>query len=369
MAWEITPQGYIKTTAKITKSAILDYYGHELGFTDSRANQIIKVNRNIEELSKPETLKSFEGMPLTITHPKSKQVTKENYKDENVGNIQNVRVDGQYIVCDAIVKDESAIELLKDTEIRELSVGYEPSDIQEEGGKYYHRNIRANHVAIVAEGRAGSDCRLQDHRGKLMTIKDILALLKGKRINDSEGATLTADDINQMISALETALKELEGKDDEDSKAKAEELQKQIDELKAQLSKPTDEEPTDEKDARIAELVAENEALKTENQSLKAELEELKANQEKESTLNDAKARFPKVNLTDAKSARDVRVKVLVDSNVYTEQEAGKLTDAEIRAAYAAIQVANKPKSDFGKRILQDSKPTTKSASARLGGK
>ena len=59
MAWEITPQGYIKTTARITKGAVLQYYGHEIGLTDSRANQIINVHRTLEELSKPETLKSI----------------------------------------------------------------------------------------------------------------------------------------------------------------------------------------------------------------------------------------------------------------------------------------------------------------------
>ena len=220
MAWEITPQGYIKTVAKITKGAVLEYLGHEIGLTDSRVNKKIEVNRTIEELSKPETLKSFEGMPLTITHPDDKEVSADDWSQKSVGHIQNVRADGNYIICDAYIQDKNAIALLKDKDIRELSVGYEPADVQERGGKFYHENIRANHVAIVAEGRAGSDCRLQDSKQKrsgfaMKGIKGLLAFLKGKTLNDEGGAELTAEEIQELIASLELALSESE---DEDAK-------------------------------------------------------------------------------------------------------------------------------------------------------
>lgn len=375
MAWEITPQGYIKTVAKVTKGTVLEYFGHEIGLKDSRANKKIEVNRTIEELSKPETLRSFEGMPLTITHPDDKEVNASTWGDKAVGHIQNVRVDGNYIVCDAYIQDKDAIELLKDKDIRELSVGYEPADVQEKSGKFYHENIRANHVAIVAEGRAGSDCRLQDSKQKrsgfaMKGIKGLLAFIKGKKLNDEGGTELTAEEIQELIASLELALSE---SDDEEAKK---ELQAQIDDLKAQLEKAkepiNDEDGTDDVEALKAEnaaLKAENEGLKAENEALKNELEELKSSNEASATMTDAKARFPKVNLNDAKSAKDIRLAVLVDHKIYTKEEAAKLTDSEIRAAYAGLKASTAPKLSIGKKLLNDSNKPTKTATQRLGGK
>lgn len=379
MAWETTPQGYLKTTAKITKGAVLQYYGHEIGLTDSRANRLVDVNRTIEELSKPDTLKSINGMPITITHPDKKSVDASDWKNKTVGHVQNPRVEGNYIVCDAYVQDASAIELLKNKDIRELSVGYEPADIQEENGRFYHKNIRVNHIAIVAEGRAGSDCRLNDSKPKiganLMSKKNkLLALIDSfrKRLNDAEGE-LSREEINKQIDELMAQLKEVQDKEDEESKAKADELQKQIDELKAKLETLNDEEPTtgeDDKDARITALTAELEQVKKERDELKARVEELETEKDKDSVMNDAKARFPKVELNDAKSGRDVRIGVLVDHDIYTKDQAAKLTDAEIRAAYAGLVATSTKKNKAVSRLLNDSKEAqTKSASKRLGGK
>lgn len=378
MAWETTPQGYLKTTAKITKSGVLQYYGHEIGLTDSRANRLVDVNRTIEELSKPDTLKSIDGMPITITHPDKKSVDATDWKNKTVGHVQNPRAEGNYIVCDAYIQDASAIELLKNKDIRELSVGYEPSDIQEVNGNFYHKNIRVNHIAIVAEGRAGSDCRLNDSKPKiganLMPKKNkLLALIDSfrKRLNDAEGE-LSKEEINKMIDELTKQLEEVQGKEDEESKAKADELQKQIDELKAKLETLNDEEPTagEGDDAQIASLTAELEQVKKERDELKARVEELEAEKDKDSVMNDAKVRFPKVKLNDAKSGRDVRIGVLVDHGIYSKEQASKLTDAEIRAAYAGLVATSTKKNRVVSNLLNDSKAAqTKSASARLGGK
>ena len=365
MAWETTPQGYLKTTAKITKGAVLQYYGHEIGLTGSRANKLVDVNRTIEELSKPDTLKSIDGMPITITHPDKKSVDAKDWKNKTVGHVQNPHVEGNYIVCDAYIQDASAIELLKKKDIRELSVGYEPADIQEENGKFYHKNIKVNHVAIVAEGRAGSDCRLNDSKPKiganLMPKKNkLLALIDSfrKRLNDAE-EELSKEEINKMIDELTKQLEEVQGKEDEESKVKADELQKQIDELKAKLGDLNDEEPNvdeDDKDARITALTAELEQVKTERDEYKARVEELEAEKDKDSVMNDALARFPKVKLNDAKTGNDVRVKVLVDSGVYTEVQAKQLNDMELRAAYAGLSASMKKTNKTVSSLLNDGK-------------
>ncbi|MBD2785387.1 DUF2213 domain-containing protein [Xenorhabdus sp. DI] len=383
MTWKRTPQGYVVTTARITRAGPVEYYGHEVGLTGKDINRKITIHRTLEELSKPETLKSFDGLTLTLTHPDSGEVNADEWKDKTIGHIQNIRADGEYIVCDAYLKDANAIQVLEEKGIRELSVGYEPAELVEKSGELHQINIRGNHVAVVAEGRLGDTCRLNDKKGRPMkTLKDVITLLKGKRAKDAEGKPLTEEELIGMIEALEKALQEQEGNTAPEAAEKTQEIIAQLAELKAQLEAlkgtstppPNDGDPeasgTDDKDARITALEAENEQLKTENAALKEELEKLKGENDTAATLNDAKVRFPKVNFNDAKSSRDVRAVVLLSTKVFTDAQVKAMTDDEIRAAYAAVQATSKPRSNIGQHLLNDSASgAKKSASQRLGGK
>ncbi|EAT5526832.1 DUF2213 domain-containing protein [Salmonella enterica] len=380
MKWKRTPQGYVITTATITRAGPIEYYGHELGLTGSDANKKITVVRTLDELSKPETLASFNGLPFTITHPDDGEVTATDHKDKASGHIANTRIEGGEVVCDVYLTDAVAIKTLEETGIREVSVGYEPAELEERGGKFYHINIRGNHVAGVAEGRYGPQCKLNDKKGKPMfkTLTDALSFLKGKKLKDADGAALTPDELVGMIAALEKALEDLNSQGTEEAAAQAQQVLAQLAELKSQLEGVTSSGPTDadesgagdDKDAKITALEAENEQLKTENQQLKEELEKLKAGNETESTLNDAKARFPKVNFNDAKSARDVRSAVLVSTKAFNDAQVKAMTDSEVRAAYAAIQATSKPRSEIGTHLFNDSaNKSTKTATQRLGGK
>ncbi|ECF5974325.1 DUF2213 domain-containing protein [Salmonella enterica subsp. salamae] len=381
MKWKRTPQGYVITTATITRAGPIEYYGHELGLTGSDANKKITVVRTLDELSKPETLASFNGLPFTITHPDDGEVTATDHKDKASGHIANTRIEGDEVVCDVYLTDAVAIKTLEETGIREVSVGYEPAELEERGGKYYHINIRGNHVAGVAEGRYGPQCKLNDKKGKPMfkTLTDALSFLKGKKLKDADGTALTPDELVGMIAALEKALEELQGQGTDEATAKAQEVLAQLADLKTQLEgmtgapSPNDEDPAaggDDKDAKITALETENADLKAKIKTLEEELEQLKSGNETSTTLADAKARFPKVSFNDAKSARDVRAAVLVSTKAFNDAEVKAMTDSEVRAAYAAIQATSKPRSEIGAHLFNDSaNKSTKTATQRLGGK
>ncbi|HAH8787731.1 TPA: DUF2213 domain-containing protein [Escherichia coli] len=380
MKWKRTPQGYVITTATITRAGPIEYYGHELGLTGSDANKKITVIRTLDELSKPETLASFNGLPFTITHPDDGEVTAADHKEKASGHIANTRIEGGEVVCDVYLTDAAAIETLEETGIREVSVGYEPAELEDRGGKFYHINIRGNHVAGVAEGRYGPQCKLNDKKGKPMfkTLTDALSFLKGKKLKDAEGAALTADELVGMIAALEKALADLQGQGTEEAAAQAQQVLAQLAELKSQLEGMTPAGPADadgegadgDKDVKISSLETENADLKAKVKELEEELAALKAGSETESTLNDAKARFPKVSFNDAKSARDVRAAVLVSTRAFNDAQVKAMTDSEVRAAYAAIQATSKPRSEIGAHLFNDNKPApTKTANQRLGGK
>ncbi|MBD1228376.1 DUF2213 domain-containing protein [Xenorhabdus griffiniae] len=385
MTWKRTPQGYVVTTARITRAGPVQYYGHEVGLTGTGINKKVTIHRTLEELSKPETLKSFEGLPITLTHPLSGEVNADEWKDKAIGHIQNVRIEGDYVVCDVYLKDAKAIQLLEEKGIRELSVGYEPAELVEKSGELHQINIRGNHVAVVTEGRLGDTCRLNDKKGTPMkTLRDVIALLKGKRAKDAEGQPLTDEELIGMIAALEKTLQELEGNATPEAATKAQEIVAQLAELKTQLETskgtgappppPNDDDPnasgTDDKDARLTALEAENQQLKEENASLKEELEKLKGDNETSATLNDAKTRFPKVNFNDSKSARDVRAAVLLSTHVFTDAQVKAMTDDEIRAAYTAIQATSKPRSNIGTHLFNDAASTKKhDFTKQFGGK
>ncbi|WP_410699815.1 DUF2213 domain-containing protein [Citrobacter braakii] len=382
MKWKRTPQGYVITTATITRAGPIEYYGYELGLTGSDANKKITVVRTLDELSKPETLASFNGLPFTITHPDDGEVTAADHKDKASGHIANTRIEGGEVVCDVFLTDAAGIETLEETGIREVSVGYEPAELEERGGKFYHINIRGNHVAGVAAGRYGPQCKLNDKKGKPMfeRLADALAFLKGKKLKDAEGVALTADELVGMIAALEKALEELQGQGTEEATAKAQEVLAQLADLKKQLEgatgapSPNDDDSGagggDDKDAKITALETENADLKAKIKALEDELEQLKSGNETSTTLADAKARFPKVSFNDAKSARDVRAAVLVSTKAFNDAEVKAMTDSEVRAAYAAIQATSKPRSEIGAHLFNDSaNKSTKTATQRLGGK
>ncbi len=380
MTWKRTPQGYVITTATITRAGPIEYYGHELGKTGSDANKKFTVIRTLDELSKPETLASFNGLPFTLTHPDDGEVSAADHKEKSSGHIANTRIDGDEVVCDVFLTDSVAIETLEKTGIREVSVGYEPAELADRDGKFYHINIRGNHVAGVAEGRYGPQCKLNDKKGKPMfkTLTDALGMLKGKKLKDAEGASLTPDELVGMIAALEKALEDLGAQGGEEANAQAQQVLAQLAELKSQLegmtaATPVDAEPGtggDDKDAKITALETENTDLKAKVKELEDELAAMKAGSETEATMNDAKSRFPKVNLTDAKSARDVRSAVLVSTRAFNDAQVKAMTDSEVRAAYAAIQATSKPRSEIGSHLFNDNKPApVKTANQRLGGK
>ncbi|HDL6903160.1 TPA: DUF2213 domain-containing protein [Yersinia enterocolitica] len=381
MTWKRTSQGYVITTATITRAGPIEYYGHEIGLTGNDANKKITVIRTLDELSKPETLASFNGLPFTLTHPDDGEVTATDHKDKASGHIANTRMDGDEIVCDVYLTDSASIETLEKTGIREVSVGYEPAELVERDGKFYHINIRGNHVAGVAEGRYGAQCKLNDKKGKPMfkTLTDALSFLKGKKLKDAEGAALTPEELIGMIAALEKALEGLNGQGTEEAAAQAQQVLAQLAELKAQLDGATASAPVDadpaatadgDKDAKITSLETENADLKAKVKELEDELAKLKGDSETEATMTDAKSRFPKLNLTDAKSARDVRATVLVSTRAFNDAQVKAMTDSEVRAAYAAIQATSKPRSEIGTHLFKDSKPApTKTANQRLGGK
>lgn len=417
-----TKDGFVKENVVIARIGAMDYAGSELGM-GFRDHAKVEVFADGDELFSPETIESLEGMPVTIEHPSANEVTPETFSRLGKGHIQNIYQDGDYLKGTIFIHDADAIEFVENG-IKEVSLGYD-SDIIEKNGKLVKTNIRANHLAIVPEGRCGSACKIGDSKKVKTTmakkpvalkVGDSIAKMFGlktsahkavsRKFGDTkksihstkaklgDAAKKTLKDVELGLAAeatkeekqvaleavatlsteIEQAIEILNGADE--SVTEAEEAVEEITVNDATLPEGVSipEELTGYVNELEQERAAAEEKLADAEiriKELEDELAALKADGETATAVADAKARFPKIKLGDAKSARDVQAQVLVAKGIYTDAQAKTLTDCAIGSAYQALAVTEaKPASNFGKKLIGDSKPKSKlSANQRLGGK
>lgn len=160
-----TDAGFLKAPARLTRVGVFDY--REPG------GKVRRELRLPEEVFSADSLDSFQLVPLTNNHPSidDGKVTSKNAGLLQVGTVgQDVARDGSFVAATVLVTDAKAIEQIESGKV-ELSCGYfcdlEPAAgvWQDDAGVVHpydaiQRNIRGNHVALVAMGRAGKEVRL-----------------------------------------------------------------------------------------------------------------------------------------------------------------------------------------------------------------
>jgi hypothetical protein len=125
----------------------------------------VRVSRDESEVFRPESVASFEGVPLTDDHPQV-EVTPQNYRQLAVGHIQHVRrgsgADSDCLVADLVIFDPDVIDKVRNKRKLALSAGYDAYYEHVSRGRGAQRRIIANHVALVDEGRCGARCSICD---------------------------------------------------------------------------------------------------------------------------------------------------------------------------------------------------------------
>lgn len=146
------------------------YGAEELPDLQPDSHGLITVQRAPEEVFSERTIASFEGMAVTIGHPKDFSgniifVTPENWRQLSNGHIQNVRRGAgdksDLLLADVIAKTPEAIQAVEDGD-DEVSCGYDADYRQISPGIAEQYAITGNHLALVPNGRAGSRCALGD---------------------------------------------------------------------------------------------------------------------------------------------------------------------------------------------------------------
>lgn len=426
-----TKDGFVKENVVIARVGSMEYLGSELGM-GLKPTDLHDVHVTPEELFSQETIDSIEGVDVTFIHPDALEITIADWKKLAVGHVQNIYQEGDYLKGTIFVKDKAIIDEIEKNGIEEVSLGYD-SDIVEKDGKLIKTNIRANHLAIVPEGRCGSACKIGDSKQKVkqmalkpkkrLPIADSIALMFGGKTSGQKAVTRKlgdtrkkiadakvklGDSVRQKLTDLQETLQNPEATD-QDKQAALEAVSTVADEIAQAVEildgakDSVDETETavesipvadaalpegvsipeeltgyiseleterDDAVARADEAEAKLTEANAEIESLKAELAKIKGEGETTTAVADAKARFPKLKFADSyKSQREVRQSLLVQKGIYTDASAVKLSDCEINSAYQALTVRDSKPVSDFGKKLTDNKANAKTASQRLGGK
>lgn len=289
---------------KLAKPMVKDYYAGELGLAGHKPTDVIKIHTSADTLFSQAVMTGFDGADVVMSHPQGNVVNSDNYKDHIIGTAKNVRQDDGYLVADLTIKDKWAIRAIQQDNIKQISLGYSAKLdmtagatplINGFGGQNYDGQwveMTADHVAVVREGRCGSDCAIGDDKHKFNQKETVMKVtINGIEFDVVDNAPL-AQAINKQTAELE-ALKQGEIKVGDTAFGLTESKAVQ---------------------ATIDKLVGDNKALASENERLKAnqiqpeDIENLVA--ERVKTLDDAKKINPQI-VTDGKTVQAIKTEVV----------------------------------------------------------
>ena len=202
---EDTKNGFLRVADNpFTREQVVQYRGHEIPNWQEHGlerDKLYNVFRPANELRRPETIASLNGIPLLLEH--------ETYDPDNPPvrrQIGSAGTDAKwvppYLTNSLIFTNTKAINLLKSGAMKELSLGYYYTPVFKSGktpdGKQYDlvmSDIVANHIALVEEGRAGHDVAVHDS--------------KPKGLRESTNMEQNQDAVKQVIEQTITSLQSL----------------------------------------------------------------------------------------------------------------------------------------------------------------
>ncbi|WP_338885309.1 DUF2213 domain-containing protein [Xenorhabdus sp. TH1] len=164
----------------ISKVGVFDYLGAEIGAPV--ADKIYKVLRPQEELENLATINSFKLMPFVNEHEMlGREATPAEQKGIEGVIGENVYFEYPYLKGNIKILSNSALSQINSGKI-ELSPGYRcrydftPGTFNGEHYDAIQRDIRANHLALVDEGRTGHDVAVQDQRIITIDTKELVTM-------------------------------------------------------------------------------------------------------------------------------------------------------------------------------------------------
>lgn len=277
--------GYLRVSDNpFTREQVAQYRGREIPNGEAnglKPNEIYNVYRPASELSKPETIASLKEIPLLLEH--ATYDPQNPPKERVIGAAGSNPVwEAPYLKNSLTFHNAKAIHLLESGAMKELSLGYYYDPVFKKGttkdGQSYDvimTNIRANHIALVEEGRAGPDVAVHDSKPKdfnkglqsmdkdennavtdnddkiqtLLQLAIELAKQSGVPVPGSDSDDDPAEDEDEEVT--DPAAPENNGAEDEDEEATEDEDE--------ETAEDEDDDPTEDDDEEVAEDEGEDE--------------------------------------------------------------------------------------------------------------
>jgi hypothetical protein len=218
-----TPEGFLVCLgARLARSGYQTYHGSELGLN---TDDDVDCYRSPDQVLDEAFIASLNGKPVTDQHPRQ-FVNSSNASWYVKGHVQHPRAGGRLddgnvtVIGDLLITDPGLIERIRSGAVRELSVGYD-FHLRNTGDGYEQCHLRANHVAVVPKGRAGSEIKIMDATHLPKNFADIVQRFLGqhaiavKRETDQrtcdareEEPKMTKTKLKQLRSLLDELLEE-----------------------------------------------------------------------------------------------------------------------------------------------------------------
>lgn len=203
----ITPEGYIRANAVVTRTGIFQYQNSD--------GTIRKELRHPEDVWHEDSINSMFMIPVTNDHPKERLVDSSNFRSLSVGYTgENVKKDGQFVLSNFIVNDIETVKAIQNGK-RELSLGY-TVDLDETPGQYQgerydarQKNIRYNHLALVHKARAGESARIALDSCDAIEILVTEENMGKKKIKIDADEVFVEPQVGDYVERLESDMKNL----------------------------------------------------------------------------------------------------------------------------------------------------------------
>jgi uncharacterized protein len=186
------------STANLSKANVCDYKGEEIpGYSDLGLDpgRVYRLLRPADELERAAS--SFNNLPILSRHVPVNAL--DHHPELVVGSTgTDAEFDGTYLRNSLVIWSADAISAIESGRQRELSCGYRYKPILEpgkfEGERFDGRmtDIEGNHIATVADGRAGADVVIGDSAPRRRMLRTGEFYAPGVRritIGDGNGVT------------------------------------------------------------------------------------------------------------------------------------------------------------------------------------
>ena len=288
---------YIKDNP-LSKVGVFPYLGKQIS-SELEPDKIYQVYRPAEELLSDETINSFKLLPIVDDHtmlgtePGMMPAEEKGVHGTSGSDVygKDGKLYGDLKIYSETLKDE--IEAGK----KELSMGYfcdyelTPGTFD---GRHYdavQRNIRGNHIALVEEGRMGSDVRVMDRKITMDSMKEINSMVK----NAKRGIRRVFDEdvdkrelIREVMAIAAKPNEDFAGGEEE----KIETIAKKLEEMsynRSESGSADDEDTPEEKDKQVSDNDDEDPKKDGEDEDPKPCAGDEDEDEEKKSEIKDLK--------------------------------------------------------------------------------